>query len=195
MPRGKFTLFHVRGIPIGVDWSWFFVLFLVIWLLSGYYRDLFGEGQDSLGPYALAVVSAFGFFASIVLHELGHAIVAMRNGIGISEITLWMFGGIAGLKKDSESPGVEFRIAIAGPAVTLLIAAVCLGAGSAIAGGSFWDVTTFDAGVERPDLLAERVDALPHPGHLGRHLRHVLVELEQVVAHLRQDLNRPRDHA
>ena len=146
MPRRKFTLLTVRGIPVGVDWSWFFVLFVVIWFLSGYFRDELGSPQDSTEPYALAVVTAIGFFASILLHELGHAIVALRNGIGISQITLWMFGGIAGLKKDPESPGVEFRIAAAGPAVTLVIAAACLGIGTAIEGAAFWQGAPFDEG-------------------------------------------------
>lgn len=144
--RASYTLFHVRGIPIGVDWSWFAVLFLIIWLLSGFYRDLLGAGQDSFEPYALAVVSALLFFGSILLHELGHAIIALRNGIGISHITLWMFGGIAGLDRDSRSAGEEFRIAAAGPLVTLLIAAVCVGAGAVVEGNAFWEVSSFDEG-------------------------------------------------
>ncbi len=144
--RNRFTLLHVRGIPIGVDWSWFLVLFLVIYFLSGYYRDLLGDSQDSTQPYLLAVASAIGFFASILLHELGHAFVALRNKIPISQITLWMFGGIAVLQKEARSPGVEFRIAAAGPLVTLIIAVASLGAGSAIAGDAFWDVTYFDEG-------------------------------------------------
>ena len=99
MPRrGNYTLFHVRGIPIGVDWTWFAVLFLIIWLMSGFYRNLLGASDESFQPYALAVISALLFFGSILLHELGHAWVALRNGIGISHITLWMFGGIAGAR-------------------------------------------------------------------------------------------------
>ena len=70
-------------------------------------------------PYVLAVISALLFFGSIVLHELGHAFVAMRKGIEISDITLWMFGGLARLKRDSDSAGTELKIALAGPAVTL----------------------------------------------------------------------------
>ena len=142
--RNRFTLLTFRGIPIGVDWSWFLVLFLVIYFLSGYYRDLLGDDQTSTQPYLLAVASAFGFFGSILLHELGHAVVALRNKIPIGQITLWMFGGIAVLQRDPRSAGVEFRIAAAGPLVTLLIAAATLGLGSAIAGDSFWDVTYFD---------------------------------------------------
>jgi Zn-dependent protease len=142
--RGRFTLLTIRGIPIGVDWTWFFILFLIIWLLSGFYRDVLGTTQDSIEPYALAVASAFGFFASILLHELGHAVIAVRNRIGISQITLWMFGGVASLDREPDSAGAEFRIAAAGPAVTLLITAACLGAGAAIDGSTFWDGASFD---------------------------------------------------
>ena len=142
--RGRFTLLTIRGIPIGVDWTWFFILFLIIWLLSGFYRDVLGTTQDSIEPYALAVASAFGFFASILLHELGHAVIAVRNKIGISQITLWMFGGVASLDREPDSAGAEFRIAAAGPAVTLLITAACLGVGAAIDGSTFWDGASFD---------------------------------------------------
>ncbi len=142
--RSRFTLLTVRGIPVGVDWSWFFVLFLIIWLLSGYYRDLLGGSQDSIEPYTLAVLSALGFFASILLHELGHALIALRNKIGISQITLWMFGGIASLDREPESPGAEFRIAAAGPAVTLAITITCLAVGFAIDPSTFWEAVLFD---------------------------------------------------
>jgi Zn-dependent protease len=118
---GSIQLARVFGIRIGVDYSWFLILFLIIWSLSGYYEDV---APDS-NAFLLAVVSALLFFLSILLHELGHAVVAIRNGIPILGIDLWLFGGVAKLGKDSDSPGVEFRVAIAGPAVTLLIAAVC----------------------------------------------------------------------
>ena len=121
---------RVFGVRIGVDPSWFLVLFLIIWQLSGYYKDLF-PGHDSKA-FTLAVVSALLFFTSVLLHELGHAVVAMRNGIGISGIDLWMFGGVAKMERDTESPGVEFRVAVAGPLVTLVIAAACLGLGSLV---------------------------------------------------------------
>src|SRR5262245_28760868 len=123
------TLFQVRGIRIAVDYSWFIILFLIIIWMSGSYRDMLGEDQGALGPYALAVASALLFFGSILLHELGHAFVSIRHGIGISSITLWMFGGIARMEGDSDSPSTEFRIAIAGPLVTAVIVLVCLLAG------------------------------------------------------------------
>jgi Zn-dependent protease len=138
--RGAVTLFHVRGIRIGIDYSWFFVLFLIIFWLSGFYRSILSEPDSALAPYALAVASALAFFASILLHELGHAFVALRRGIGISDITLWMFGGVARMTRDSDSPGTEFKIAVAGPLVTLLISIACVGVGILAAGGhDFWE--------------------------------------------------------
>jgi len=118
---GSITLYHVRGIRIAVDWSWFFVLFLIIFWLSQFYGDVLGENGSASGPFALAVLSALGFFGSIVLHELGHAMVAIRNGIGISSIQLWIFGGMARMDRETDSPGTEFKVAIAGPLVTLAI--------------------------------------------------------------------------
>lgn len=129
--RGSIPLARVMGIRIGVDPSWFVVLFLVIWSLSGAYKDTL-SGSDDLA-FALATVSALAFFTSVVLHELGHAWVARRNGMEIEGIDLWLFGGMARLKGDSPSAGAEFRVAIAGPIVTFLVAAACFGAAVALA--------------------------------------------------------------
>jgi Zn-dependent protease len=137
--RGSIPLARVMGIRIGVDPSWFFVLFLYIWLLSSGYKDTFGPGHDDKA-FILATISAFLFFASVVLHELGHAIVARRNGIGITSISLWMFGGMADLRVEPATPGAEFRIAAAGPAVTFLVILATIAAGLGIYGqGQFED--------------------------------------------------------
>jgi len=154
-PKGQLTLFHIRGIRIGVDLSWFLVLFLIILWLSGFYRDLLGAEQSELGPYALAVASALAFFGAILLHELGHAVVANRLGIPITEITLWLFGGVARMTKDTDSPGTEFKIAAAGPAVTLVLAIACLAVGAAIAGpGDFADAIRLEPDADVSGLLA-----------------------------------------
>jgi len=123
---------RVFGVRIGVDVSWFFVFFLVIYLMSQNYRQIF-PGQETKA-FVLAVVSAILFFLSILLHELGHALTAKRLGIGIASIDLWLFGGIAKMERDTRSAGEEFKVAAAGPAVTLIIAAVCFGAASLISG-------------------------------------------------------------
>jgi Zn-dependent protease len=136
--RGGVTLFHVRGIRISADYSWFIVLLLVIVFLTGEFRDVLGASTAETEPYVLAVISAILFFGSILLHELGHAFVAINNKIEISDITLWMFGGLARLKRDSDSPGTELKIALAGPAVTLVIALACGAIGFAAGGDEFW---------------------------------------------------------
>ncbi|HEY7951137.1 MAG TPA: site-2 protease family protein [Solirubrobacterales bacterium] len=128
------TLFHVRGIRIAVDWSWFLVLFLVIFWLSRFYADVLGQSSTSSEAFGLAVLSAAGFFGSIVLHELGHAFAALRNGIGISSIQLWIFGGMARMDRESDSPATEFKVAVAGPLVTLAIVVVLTAIGLAAAG-------------------------------------------------------------
>jgi Zn-dependent protease len=154
-PRGQLTLFRVRGIRIGVDYSWFFVLFLIILWLSGFYRDVLGADQSDSAPYLLAVASALAFFGSILLHELGHAVVANRHGIPITEITLWLFGGVARMSKDSDSPGTEFKIAAAGPAVTLVLGLLCAGIGIAAAGANeFWAAVRLDSDAEISGPLA-----------------------------------------
>ena len=135
MAGGGVTLFRIRGIRIAVDYSWFVVLFLIIFWLTGFYRDVLNSPSGDSAPYVLAVASAVLFFASILLHELGHAFVARRHDIGVSAITLWMFGGFARLEKDSDTPGTEFKIAIAGPLVTAVIVVVCAIAGLLLAGG------------------------------------------------------------
>jgi Zn-dependent protease len=155
MPSGAITLFHVRGIRVSVDYSWFLILFLIIFWLSGFYRDVLGSGQDALGPYVLAVVSALLFFGSILLHELGHAFVAIRNGIGIQGITLWMFGGVARMERDSDTPAVEFKVAIGGPVVTAMIVVVCVAAGILLAGpGEFRDAALTQSGTDTSPAAA-----------------------------------------
>ena len=106
---GSFTLFHVRGIRIAVDWSWLLILFFLIFTWSGAYGDALGESSTAPAPFALAVASALGFFGSILLHELGHAVAALRNGIGISSIQLWIFGGMARMDREAETPGRSSR--------------------------------------------------------------------------------------
>ena len=125
-------LARVFGVRIGVDPSWFVVLFVVIYLLSGTFKDMY-EGADTKA-FLLATLAALLFFASVVLHELGHAVAAQRSGIGIVGIDLWFFGGVARMRRDTRTPGEEFKVAVAGPLVTAAIALVCW-AGAHLAGG------------------------------------------------------------
>jgi Zn-dependent protease len=130
------TLFHVRGIKISVDWSWFLILFLLIFWMSRFYGDLLNESGAATTPFVLAVLSAVGFFGSILLHELGHAVAARRNGIGITGIQLWIFGGMARMDREADSPGTELKVALSGPLVTLAIVVALTAVGIAAVG---WD--------------------------------------------------------
>ena len=124
------------GAAAARDWSWFLILFLLIYWLSQFYGNVLGEPSSGTEPFALAVLSTLGFFGAIVLHELGHAVAARRNGIGISSIQLWIFGGVARMDRDSETPKAEFEVAIGGPLVTLAIVLLLGVAGTALAGWS-----------------------------------------------------------
>jgi Zn-dependent protease len=123
---GSIQLARVFGIRIGASPSWFVVLFFMIYELSGLFDDAISGSSNT--AYAVAVAAALLFFVSLVLHELGHAIVAQRNGIRVTRIDLWFFGGLARLTREPNSPGEDFRISAAGPAVTLAIFAACCAA-------------------------------------------------------------------
>jgi Zn-dependent protease len=120
-------LVRIFGIRVGVSPSWFVVLFvLIFWLSQEYFPHVMSGSQTT--AYAIAVAGALGYFASLVLHELGHALVARRLGIAIVGIDLWFFGGLSQMRREPQSAGEEFKIAAAGPAVTLVLFALCLGA-------------------------------------------------------------------
>ena len=114
-------LANILGIRVGVNVSWFVVLFLFIFWFQQQFTDILGD--SSLG-FLTAVLTALGFFGSILLHELGHALAARREGIEVSGIDLFLFGGVMKMSSDTQTPGQEFRVSAAGPFVTLLIAVV-----------------------------------------------------------------------
>jgi Zn-dependent protease len=126
--------------------SWFFVLFLFIFAVTGPFHELLGGSRTT--AYVVAVASVLSFFLSIVLHELGHAFVARRNGLAVAGIELWALGGIT-RTTESPSPGVEFRVAAAGPAVTLCVVLACILAGRVIANSSdFFEVAVASGNVQ-----------------------------------------------
>ncbi|HWG55883.1 MAG TPA: site-2 protease family protein [Gaiellaceae bacterium] len=123
----SFRLGRIRGIDIGFNWSLLIVFALITWSLSSAVFPSQNPGLDEGTYLAMAVVSALLFFASILLHELGHAFRAQRDGMEIDGITLWLFGGVARFKGMFPSAGAEFRIALAGPAVSLVLGALFVG--------------------------------------------------------------------
>jgi Zn-dependent protease/CBS domain-containing protein len=117
----SFQLGRIFGIPFGVNWSWLVVVALITWTLGSGVFPAQNPGLSRGTYYSMAVVAALLFFTSLLLHELGHAVVAKREGMEIEGITLWLFGGVARFRGAFPSAGAEFRIAVAGPLVTVVI--------------------------------------------------------------------------
>nr|BAM45360.1 putative membrane-associated zinc metallopeptidase [uncultured bacterium] len=120
------------GIPIHVHASWFVVFFFVTWSLAVGYLP--GTLPDLSAPryWGMGGVAAILLFLSVLLHELGHSYVALRYHIPIRQITLFIFGGVAHMEKEPPSPRAEFLIAMAGPLVSLILGAACLGGALAV---------------------------------------------------------------
>jgi Zn-dependent protease/CBS domain-containing protein len=115
---------RIFGIRIGINWSWLVVLALILWTLASGIFPSTNPGLSEGTYLAMAIVASLAFFASLLLHELGHAVQARREGMEIDGITLWLFGGVARFKGIFPSAGAEFRIAIAGPLVSLALGIV-----------------------------------------------------------------------
>ncbi|MEW6583791.1 MAG: site-2 protease family protein [Actinomycetota bacterium] len=125
------SLGRIAGIRIGVNWSWIAALALIVWSLGA---EVFPAQNPGLGDgtyAAMAVTAAVLFFTTLLLHELGHALQARREGMRIEGITLWLFGGVARFRGAFPSAGAELRVAAAGPAVTVAIAAALLAVAAA----------------------------------------------------------------
>lgn len=122
MFRKHFHLFNFAGIPIGVDISWFLIAILLTWTLAAGHFPYLYPGLSLSLYLIMGLAGMLGLFICIVLHELGHALVAKHYKVPVEKITLFIFGGIAELKKEAKSPLVEFFIAIAGPIVSVVLA-------------------------------------------------------------------------
>ena len=118
-------LFKLAGFQIALDWSWFIVAVLITWTLASGVFPYYFAGLPPAAYWSMAVIAALGLFGSIVVHELGHALVARRYGMPIRRITLFIFGGVAEMEAEPERPAVEFWVATAGPIVSLLVGLVC----------------------------------------------------------------------
>ena len=115
-------LFTVQGFAIKVDPSWFVVAALITWSLTVHYFPLQFPGQSQAVYLGMAVAAMLGFFASLLLHELSHSVVARRHGVRVASITLFLLGGMAEMQEDPPTADAEIQISLAGPVASFALA-------------------------------------------------------------------------
>lgn len=171
----RFELITVLGVTLRVDSSWLVVAVLFSWLLASSFAVGYAE-LSTVTHWIMGLAGVLGLFASVVLHEFGHAMMARQVGISIRGITLFFFGGVAEMDSEPPSPIAEFLVAIAGPAVSFLLAIGCF-----LTYGLFWGVAISPAAlgvieylglINLALLIFNLVPAFPLDG--GRVLRSIL---------------------
>src|SRR5512141_1177841 len=121
---GHVQIARVMGIPVYLHFSWLVIFGLIVWTLSTGYFPAQHPDLPASSYWAKGLVASLLFFVSILLHELGHAAVALLNGLRTRSISLFIFGGVAQLEKDPKDGRAEFWMAAAGPLVSLALAGV-----------------------------------------------------------------------
>ncbi len=170
---GGIRIARVFGVPVYIHFSWVVIFGLITWSLATGYFPAHYPDLPASSHWAKGLVASFLFFVSILVHELGHAVVALRHGIGIRSITLFIFGGVAQMEKDPEDGWTEFKIAAVGPVVSLALAALFyLGASLPLLGDAGRAVTRYLALINLLLALFNLVPAFPLDG--GRLLRGLL---------------------
>ena len=170
LAAGRLTIARIWGIPISVHVSWLLVFALVASSLAAGYFPERQPGWGAATRWVLGALTSLAFFASVLVHELGHSRVALRYGIPIRGITLFVFGGVAQIGREPDSPGAEFRIAIAGPLTSLALAALFGGVGTVA--GSMALVSVPALWLARINLFVALFNLLPgFPLDGGRVLR------------------------
>ncbi|WP_417412681.1 site-2 protease family protein [Hoeflea sp.] len=130
MFKNAVQLFEIFGFKLKVDPSWLLIAALIVWSLSTSYFPDVAPGLTATVYTMLGIVAMLGMFASLILHELSHSVVARSYGLKVGGITLFIFGGVAELEEEPHDPKSEFLIAIAGPLMSLALAALFYGLSS-----------------------------------------------------------------
>jgi Zn-dependent protease/predicted transcriptional regulator len=123
----RFQIARILGFPIHIDLSWFFIVVVLAWSLAAHYFPTVLPDQTAAVYWTMGIAGTLGLFISVLLHELGHAVVARNNGMKMRGITLFIFGGVAEMSDEPPSAKVEFLVAIAGPIVSVAIAVAAYG--------------------------------------------------------------------
>jgi Zn-dependent protease len=171
--RQQIPLGRIFGISIGLDYSWFLIFVLLTWSLALTYYPAAVPGQSASLYWALGAVSAVMLFVSVLLHELGHSVTALRYGIPVRSIRIFIFGGVSQIAGEAPSGAAEFWIAFSGPAVSLALAAIFRLLQASLTGiGPVFAVVKYLAYVNGALALFNLIPGFPLDG--GRVLRAIL---------------------
>ena len=124
-PRPGQPAWSIAGVTLHIHRSWFFIVLLITWTLARGHFPSASPGLPAFAYWAMGVVAALSLFLCVLLHELGHSVVARHHGIPIDGVTLFFFGGVAQMGHEPRRPAVELQVALAGPLVSVAIAAAC----------------------------------------------------------------------
>ncbi len=124
--RDAIPLGRIAGFPVKVHWSVIVILWLFTWSLASTLPATV-KGYSHLAYWLAGAFGALVLLASLVAHELAHAVVARRMGVSVGDVTLWLFGGVTTLQSEAKTPKAAFRIAFAGPATSLVLSAIFAG--------------------------------------------------------------------
>lgn len=138
----RLKLFKLLGFEVRLDLSWVFIAILVVWSLSAGFFPHFYQDLSTQTYWVMGVVGALGLFASIVVHEFAHSLVARQFGMPMKGITLFIFGGVAEMGEEATSPKGEFFMAIVGPLTSIALAALFYG-GAWLGRNSIWSTSVF----------------------------------------------------
>jgi Zn-dependent protease/CBS domain-containing protein len=129
MFSARYRLFTLFGFSVSIDISWFFLAFYLVLSLTRYFPTVVPH-QNTYTYIVMGMLGALGLFASIVLHEMAHAVMARKFGLPIGGITLFIFGGVAELRQEPKTPRAEFWVALMGPVASVCIAGCCYALGT-----------------------------------------------------------------
>ncbi len=124
MRKKNIPLGKILGIPIGLDYTWFLIFALLSWMLAVSYFPSEFKNWSVPEYWLVGIVTAIMLFVSVLLHELGHSVIAINYKIKVKQITLFLFGGVAEIAGEPPKASAEFWIAIAGPIVSFLLAGI-----------------------------------------------------------------------
>lgn len=180
--KGSLNLGKILGIPIRLHFSWFLIAALLTWSLASGYFPQSNPGWSATTYWIVGGFASLFLFASVLLHELGHSVLALREQVPVKSITLFIFGGVAQIGREPPTAGAEFRIAIAGPLTSLGLAGLFGGMGAAFA--DYAAVAAPLAYLARVNLLLAAFNMIPgFPLDGGRVLRAGLWALRGDLSH------------